>query len=430
MHYFSTNRKSPHASFREAVLKGQPDDMGLYFPSELVSLTHKFLDGFRNSPNEQIAFEVIRPYVGGDIPDRELFEICRETVDFDFPLVKLTESISTLELFHGPTLAFKDVGARFMSRCLRHFAAGRNRKTMVLVATSGDTGGAVAAGFHGVEGVEVVILYPSGKVSHVQELQLTTLGGNVTTLELQGTFDDCQAIAKQALADDELRSRVHLTSANSINVARWLPQQFYYFYALKQWQGQTPVISVPSGNFGNLASGILAHISGLPVKKFIAACNANDVVPRFINTAAYEPRPSIATISNAMDVGAPSNFVRILEMFEHDFPYLINKLEAASISDDTTAATMREVYAQCNYILDPHGAVGYRALADHIDRHPDQRGIFMETAHPVKFDSVNEILGTKVSVPDAVTDLMAKPKQSTLVGNDYNAVREMLLSKI
>ncbi|HQX56127.1 MAG TPA: threonine synthase [Pyrinomonadaceae bacterium] len=430
MHYFSTNRKSPHASFREAVLKGQPDDMGLYFPSELVSLTHKFLDGFRNSPNEQIAFEVIRPYVGGDIPDRELFEICRETVDFDFPLVKLTESISTLELFHGPTLAFKDVGARFMSRCLRHFAAGRNRKTMVLVATSGDTGGAVAAGFHGVEGVEVVILYPSGKVSHVQELQLTTLGGNVTTLELQGTFDDCQAIAKQALADDELRSRVHLTSANSINVARWLPQQFYYFYALKQWQGQTPVISVPSGNFGNLASGILAHISGLPVKKFIAACNANDVVPRFINTAAYEPRPSIATISNAMDVGAPSNFVRILEMFEHDFPYLINKLEAASISDDTTAATMREVYAQCNYILDPHGAVGYRALADHIDRHPDQRGIFMETAHPVKFDSVNEILGTKVSVPDAVTDLMAKPKQSTLVGNDYNAVREILLSKI
>lgn len=430
MHYFSTNRKSPHASFREAVLKGQPDDMGLYFPSELVSLTHKFLDGFRNSPNEQIAFEVIRPYVGGDIPDRELFEICRETVDFDFPLVKLTESISTLELFHGPTLAFKDVGARFMSRCLRHFAAVRNRKTMVLVATSGDTGGAVAAGFHGVEGVEVVILYPSGKVSHVQELQLTTLGGNVTTLELQGTFDDCQAIAKQALADDELRSRVHLTSANSINVARWLPQQFYYFYALKHWQGQTPVISVPSGNFGNLASGILAHISGLPVKKFIAACNANDVVPRFIKTAAYEPRPSIATISNAMDVGAPSNFVRILEMFEHDFPYLINKLEAASISDDTTAATMREVYAQCNYILDPHGAVGYRALADHIDRHPDQRGIFMETAHPVKFDSVNEILGTKVSVPDAVTDLMAKPKQSTLVGNDYNAVREILLSKI
>ena len=430
MHYFSTNRKSPHASFREAVLKGQPDDMGLYFPSELVSLTHKFLDGFRNSPNEQIAFEVIRPYVGGDIPDRELFEICRETVDFDFPLVKLTESISTLELFHGPTLAFKDVGARFMSRCLRHFAAVRNRKTMVLVATSGDTGGAVAAGFHGVEGVEVVILYPSGKVSHVQELQLTTLGGNVTTLELQGTFDDCQAIAKQALADDELRSRVHLTSANSINVARWLPQQFYYFYALKHWQGQTPVISVPSGNFGNLASGILAHISGLPVKKFIAACNANDVVPRFIKTAAYEPRPSIATISNAMDVGAPSNFVRILEMFEHDFPYLINKLEAASISDDTTAATMREVYAQCNYILDPHGAVGYRALADHIDRHPDQRGIFMETAHPVKFDSVNEILGTKVSVPDAVTDLLAKPKQSTLVGNDYNAVREILLSKI
>ena len=430
MHYFSTNRRSPHASFRDAVLNGQPDDKGLYFPSEIVSLTHDLLAALPDLPNEKIAFDVIRPYVGGEIPDDELFEICRQTVDFNFPLVTLTDNISALELFHGPTLAFKDVGARFMSRCLRYFSAQRRQKTVVLVATSGDTGGAVAAGFHGVEGVEVVILYPSGKVSNVQELQLTTLGGNVTTLELHGTFDDCQAIVKRALADDEIRSRHHLTSANSINIARWLPQQFYYFYAIKQWSGRPPIISVPSGNFGNLASGILAHISGLPVKKFIAACNANDVVPRFIKTSNYDPRPSVATISNAMDVGAPSNFVRILEIFEHDFPFLINKLEAVSISDAATAATMREVFAQCNYILDPHGAVGYRALADHIARHPDERGIFLETAHPVKFDSVNEIIGTAGEVPATVTELLSKQKQSIPVENDYDAVREILLSKL
>ncbi|MEQ1924213.1 MAG: threonine synthase, partial [Pyrinomonadaceae bacterium] len=292
MHYFSTNRVSPHVSFRDAVLNGQPDDRGLYFPSEIPRFSNGFVDRLADMANEQIAFDVIRPYVAGEIPDDTLFEICRETVNFDFPLVPITDRISTLELFHGPTLAFKDVGARFMSRCLRHFSQGNKEKTIVVVATSGDTGGAVAAGFHNVEGIEVVILYPKGKVSKVQELQLTTLGGNVTTLELHGNFDDCQTLAKQALADTELQSKVHLTSANSINVARWLPQQFYYFFALKQWRAEPPVISVPSGNFGNLASGILAHISGLPVKKFIAACNANDVVTRFLATENYEPHDS------------------------------------------------------------------------------------------------------------------------------------------
>ena len=280
-----------------------------------------------------------------------------------------------------------------MSRCLRHFSKDNQEKTIVIVATSGDTGGAVAAGFHGVEGIEVVILYPKDKVSKVQELQLTTLGGNVTTLELHGTFDDCQAIAKQALGDRDLRSKAHFTSANSINVARWLPQQFYYFYALKQWQGDPPVISVPSGNFGNLASGILAHISGLPIKKFIAACNANDVVPRFLQTENYQPLPSVATLSNAMDVGAPSNFVRILEVFDNKFVDLKEKLESVSVSDETTAATMCDVYERYGYTLDPHGAVGYRALADHLEKHPDSHGIFLETAHPVKFDSVGEIIG-------------------------------------
>ena len=430
MHYFSTNRKSPHVSFRDAVRRGQPDDKGLYFPAEIPKLADGLLGNLKTASNEQIAFDVIRPYVNGEMPDDILFDICGETVNFDFPLVHLTDQISTLELFHGPTLAFKDVGARFMSRCLRYFSQGSSEKTIVLVATSGDTGGAVAAGFHGVEGIEVVILYPKGKVSNVQELQLTTLGGNVTTLELRGTFDDCQALAKRALADGDLQARVNLTSANSINVARWLPQQFYYFYALKQWDGEPPVVSVPSGNFGNLASGVLAHISGLPVKQFIAACNANDVVPRFLLTADYQTRPSVATLSNAMDVGAPSNFVRVLEIFDNDFLDLKAKLEAVSVTDEMTAATMREVYEKYGYILDPHGAVGYRALADYLDRHPGERGIFLETAHPVKFDSVNEIIGTQGAIPAAVNDLFSKEKVSTKMGDDYDALRAILLSRI
>ncbi len=430
MHYFSTNRKSPHVSFRDAVLNGQPDDKGLYFPSEIPRLATEFLSDLKNLSNEQIAFDVIRPYINGEIPYEILFEICRETVNFEFPLTPLTDRISTLELFHGPTLAFKDVGARFMSRCLRYFSRDSTTKTIVIVATSGDTGGAVAAGFHGVEGIEVVILYPSGKVSKVQELQLTTLGGNVTTLELHGNFDDCQALAKRALADGDLQSQVQLTSANSINVARWLPQQFYYFYALKQWDGEPPVISVPSGNFGNLASGIFANISGLPIKKFIAACNANDVVPRFLQTQNYDPHESVTTLSNAMDVGAPSNFVRILEIFDNNFVDLTAKLESVSVTDEATAATMWEVYEKYDYILDPHGAVGYRALADHLEHYPDQCGIVLETAHPVKFDSVNEILGTQGQIPDSVTELFVKEKMSIKMGDDYDALREILISKI
>ncbi|MBK6750190.1 MAG: threonine synthase [Acidobacteria bacterium] len=430
MHYFSTNRTSAHASFCEAVLAGQPSDKGLYFPSEIPKLAPDFVSGMYDRSNEQIAFEVIRPFVGGEIPDEKLFDICRETVDFAFPLVEITDRISTLELFHGPTLAFKDIGARFMSRCLRYFSKDNKEKTVVVVATSGDTGGAVAAGFHGVEGIEVVILYPKGKVSKVQELQLTTLGGNVTTLELRGNFDDCQALAKQALSDGDIQSKVNLTSANSINVARWLPQQFYYFYALKQWSGEPPVISVPSGNFGNLASGILAHISGLPVNRFIAACNANDVVPRYLRTEHYEPRRSVATLSNAMDVGSPSNFVRILEIFDNKFVDLSEGLESVSITDEITSSTMRDVFAQCNYILDPHGAVGYRALADYLNRHRGLRGIFLETAHPVKFDSVDQIIGTQGDVPASVVSLMLREKQSIEIDNDYSQVKDILLSKI
>ncbi|MBA2334164.1 MAG: threonine synthase, partial [Blastocatellia bacterium] len=343
MRYFSTNRNSPHVSFREAVLTGQPEDKGLYFPETIPNLSADFLETFYGKSNEQIAFEVIKPYVSDSIPDEKLFDICSETVNFTFPLVEISENISALELFHGPTLAFKDVGARFMSRCLQYFSLERSEITIVIVATSGDTGGAVANGFYGIEGVEVIILYPKGKVSKVQELQLTTLGGNVTTLELHGTFDDCQALAKKALVDTELQT-IFLTSANSINVARWLPQQFYYFYALKHWQGAPPVIAVPSGNFGNICAGLLANASGLPATKFIAACNSNDVIPRFMNSGVLEPTMSVSTLSNAMDVGDPSNFVRILEMFDNKIASLRERLEAVSVSDKETAETMREVY--------------------------------------------------------------------------------------
>jgi threonine synthase len=430
MQYFSTNRRSPEATFREAVLRGQPDDKGLYFPASIPRLPDGFVDRLSGRSNEELAFDVIRPFVGGSIPDDKLHSICAETVNFPFPLVPISDRISALELFHGPTLAFKDVGARFMSRCLRHFAEERAGKTVVIVATSGDTGGAVANGFHGVEEIEVIILYPKGRVSKVQELQLTTLGGNVTTLELRGSFDECQAIAKRALADTDLKTKAFLTSANSINVARWLPQQFYYFYALKQWQHESPpVVAVPSGNFGNLASGILTSISGLPFSSFVAACNANDVVPEFFKTGDYNPKPSVPTLSNAMDVGDPSNFVRILEMFGQDATDLKERMTAVSVSDGRTAETMRDVHCNYGYILDPHGAVAYAALADDLEKHSETRGIILETAHPVKFDSVAEIIGNEAEAPASISELFTKQKTVTEIGPDYDTVREIIMEK-
>jgi threonine synthase len=428
MQYFSTNRKSPTVSFREAVLNGQPDDKGLYFPAVVPQFPAHLLGNLADLSEAEVAFAVIKPYIGNSIPDEKLFEICRETVDSPFPLVEISDKISALELFHGPTLAFKDIGARFMSHCLRHFSAENSQKTVVIVATSGDTGGAVANGFHNNEGIEVVILYPKSKVSRVQELQLTTLGGNVITLEVQGTFDDCQFLAKQALSDADLREKVILTSANSINVARWLPQQFYYLFALKQWDGPSPIISVPSGNFGNLAAGMLANRSGLPIERFIAACNANDVVPEFFKTGNYIPKPSVSTLSNAMDVGDPSNFVRILEMF--DEAVLRQTLEAISISDDRTAETMRRVHHDYGYILDPHGAVAYAALVDHLENHRDSRGFILETAHPIKFDSVESIIGNHIVMPESVKKLEARTKHSIEIDASYEKVKEVVLSRI
>jgi threonine synthase len=436
MQYFSTNRKSAHASFREAVLRGQPDDKGLYFPEAVPKLSDDFWRDFSDKSKAQIAFEVIKPYVGEEISDETLYRICAETVDFDFPLVPITDRIATLELFHGATLAFKDVGARFMSRCLAEFAKEKSEKAIVIVATSGDTGGAVANGFYGVEGVEVVILYPQGKVSRVQELQLTTLGKNINALEVRGNFDDCQALAKTALADEELKRKVFITSANSINVARWLPQQFYYFFAFQQLQTRNhesetanPVICVPSGNFGNICAGILAHVSGMPCAKFVAATNANDVVPRFLETGKMETKKAVATLSNAMDVANPSNFVRILEIFGRDYLNLKKKMEAVSVSDETTAETMRRVYEKYGYVLDPHGAVGFYAFEKYLENNPEQKGFFLETAHPVKFDSVEKIIGASVEMPESVKDLLSRPKQSIEIEADYGDLKEILIKK-
>lgn len=432
MKYFSTNHKSEKASFKEATIKGQAPDKGLYFPEHVPLIPAHLIAHIESYSNEAIAYEVIAPYVGGEIPKADLQRIVAETVNFEIPLVPINNDIFSLELFHGPTLAFKDVGARFMSRCLGYFVKGNDKKITVLVATSGDTGGAVANGFYDVEGVDVVILYPSGKVSSVQEKQLTTLGKNIHALEVKGTFDDCQQMVKNAFADEDLNKQLFLTSANSINVARWLPQQFYYLLAYKQWADKSnpPVITVPSGNFGNICAGILAHVSGLPVKHFIAACNANDIVPIYMETELYAPKKAVATLSNAMDVGDPSNFVRILQLFNHQFIDLKKVLSSVSITDDETKTTIQSVYKDYGYLLDPHGAVGYLALEQYLQQHKDQKGIILETAHPVKFyDVVEPVIGKPVSVPGSIQQQLLLEKKSTVIEADTRLLKDYLLSK-
>jgi threonine synthase len=417
--------------FKEATINGQAPDRGLYFPESIPSIDRELVRNIGSFSEAELAFRVIRPYVGESIPEKDLVQIVSETVNFPIPLVGLTASIYSLELFHGPTLAFKDVGARFMSRCLGYFVKDRKQHVTVLVATSGDTGGAVANGFYDVEGVEVVILYPSGKVSPVQEMQLTTLGKNIHALEVEGSFDDCQQMVKNAFADHDVRGRRFLTSANSINVARWLPQQFYYFFAYKQWPDKTrpPVVSVPSGNFGNICAGILASHSGLPIKHFIAACNANDVVPQYLLTREFRPMQAIATLSNAMDVGNPSNFVRVLEIFGHRFPELAERLSAASITDAETEEAIRQAYAQLGYTLDPHGAVGYLALTRYLAAHPGEAGLFLETAHPVKFPgTVEKNTGLAPAIPPPVQQMMGSKKVSVLMKPGYESLKEYLLS--
>lgn len=431
MLYYSLNKQSPNVDFKQATIAGQAPDKGLYFPESIPQLDKYFIEHIEQYSNEEIAFTIIKPYVGNTIPDEELKIIIKETVNFNIPLVKINEHISSLELFHGPTLAFKDIGARFMSRCLGYFLKNSDKKVTVLVATSGDTGGAVANGFYDVDGVEVVVLYPSKKVSAVQEAQIATLGKNIHALEIDGTFDDCQQMVKQAFTDTELNEQLFLTSANSINVARWLPQQFYYFFAYKQWKltyTEPPIIAVPSGNFGNICAGILAYTSGLPVKHFIAACNANKVVPDYLLTEKYEPKPAVATISNAMDVGNPSNFIRILEIFNHQFVALKNLLSSCSITDDETKQTIEQVYQQHNYLLDPHGAVGYFALQKELAaQQPNTKGFILETAHPVKFnDSIIAILGKNVLAEIEEKLLLTGTKNSIELPNSFNALKSYL----
>ncbi|WEK35787.1 MAG: threonine synthase [Candidatus Pseudobacter hemicellulosilyticus] len=429
MQYYSLNGQSPAVDFKQATIQGQAPDKGLYFPEKIPAFGKELVGNIEAYSREKIAFQAIRPYVGGTIPDAELERIVAETVSFEIPLVKVNDNIYSLELFHGPTLAFKDIGARFMSRCLGYFARERKEKVIVLVATSGDTGGAVAHGFYDVPGVDVVILYPSGKVSSVQEKQLTTLGKNIHALEVEGSFDDCQQLVKQAFTDKELTSKLFLTSANSINVARWLPQQFYYLFAYQQWfdKHRPPVISVPSGNFGNICAGLLAHRSGLPVRHFIAACNANNAVTEYLHTGEFQAKKAVPTISNAMDVGNPSNFVRILELFNKEFGALRSVLSSESISDVETKKTIRQVYSSYQYLPDPHGAVGYLALERYLEKHPGVKGIFLETAHPVKFyDVVEPVIGANVGLPAAVAGLMDKKKQSTLIPAEYEALKAAL----
>jgi len=431
MKYFSLNKQSPIVNFREATLLGQAPDKGLYFPERIPVHTSDFINQLKNLTKEDIAFSVMQPFVGDTIPAEELFRIVCETVNFPFPLKSIHENIASLELYHGPTFAFKDVGARFMSRCLSYFSSNQSNKTTILVATSGDTGGAVANGFLGVEGIDVIILYPSGKVSPVQELQLTTCGENITALEIDGSFDDCQAMVKSAFADKDINAAMQLSSANSINVARWLSQQIYYFLAHQQWEhDMPPVISVPSGNFGNLCAGIMAHQTGLPVKHFIAACNVNDAVPDYLQTGIFNAKPTIPTISNAMDVGNPSNFVRILELMNQDYTAFSSLVSGCTISDETTIQTIREVYQQYDYLLDPHGAVAYAGLKQFQQNHTNSKGYILETADPIKFpDAVTAAIGVAPTIPLAAMGLFTKEKRSIPMLNDYASFKEYLLSK-
>ncbi len=428
MKYYSLNNKSHKVTFKEAVIQGLAPDSGLYFPEIINPLSDTFFDKIENLGNEEIAFEAIQQFVGNEIPETELKQIIKETLCFDFPVVQVEENVFSLELFHGPTMAFKDVGARFMSRCLGFFNQNSNSKVTVLVATSGDTGGAVASGFLGVKNVEVVILYPSGKVSDIQERQLTTLEKNITALEVDGVFDDCQDMVKRAFSDTDLAFK-NLTSANSINIARWLPQMFYFFFAYKELKkyGKPLVVSCPSGNFGNICAGILAKRLGLPIAHFVAATNVNDTVPQFMRNGNYEPKPSIATLSNAMDVGNPSNFIRIQELYNNDLKLFKKDFSAFSFTDKETQNAMQDIYSNTKYISEPHGAVGYLGLKKELEYHPRSIGVFLETAHPIKFSAIVETyLGIKLTIPNQIKSVLDEEKVSIKI-ESYEELKSFLL---
>ncbi|MFS4457439.1 threonine synthase [Maribacter sp. 2304DJ31-5] len=429
MNFYSLNNKAPNVSFKEAVINGIAPDKGLYFPERITALPASFFERIQDLSDQEIAYTAILQFVDGEIPNVILKEILKEVLDFEFPVIPIEKNVGTLELFHGPTMAFKDVGARFMAQCLGYFSRESKEEITVLVATSGDTGGAVANGFLGVDGVNVVILYPSGKVSDIQERQLTTLGQNIRALEVNGTFDDCQAMVKTAFLDEDLLAQLKLTSANSINVARWLPQLFYFLFAYKQAKKENKeiVFSVPSGNFGNICAGMVAQRLGMPVKHFVAATNVNDTVPKFMATQNYDPKPSTATISNAMDVGDPSNFVRIRHLYQDNFEALKHNLSSFSFTDTETKKAILEIYQNSGYMADPHGAVGYLGLKKYQAVYPDTYGIFLETAHPVKFlDIVEDTISIKLEIPAQIQKVMDKEKESVKI-ETYQELKGFLL---
>lgn len=429
MQFYSLNHSSPKVSFKEAVIKGIAPDKGLYFPERIPKIDKKIFDRIDDYSNQELAYEMIKEFVGDDIPAADLKSIIEDTLNFDFPLVPIEEGVFCLELFHGPTMAFKDVGGRFMARCLSYFNKKQTTEVTVLVATSGDTGGAVASGFLGVKGVNVLILYPSGKVSEVQEKQLTTLGQNIKALEVDGTFDDCQAMVKTAFLDTEITDTIQLTSANSINVARWLPQMFYFAFAYKQLKDRSKklVFSTPSGNFGNICAGFMAQQIGLPINHFIASTNANRVVPNFMVNGVYEPLKSVATISNAMDVGDPSNFIRIREIFKDNFKQLQKNLSSYSFSDYQTREAMQDVHTETGYVMDPHGAVGYLGLKQYLKEQKKTQGIFLETAHPVKFlDVVEPVIQKRIPYPPQIEEIMDRKKVADSIST-YDELKAFLL---
>lgn len=434
MEYYSTNKQAPIANLSKAVVKGLAEDRGLYMPERINKLPKEFFDNIEKLSFQEIAYRVADAFFGEDVEAEALKKIVYDTLAFDCPVVKVSDNIYSLELFHGPTLAFKDVGARFMARMLQYIAsreAADNSKTVnVLVATSGDTGSAVANGFLGVEGIHVYVLYPKGKVSKIQESQFTTLGKNITAIEIDGVFDDCQALVKNAFMDEELNKHMKLTSANSINVARFLPQAFYYFnaYARMKEQGLADnlVICVPSGNFGNITAALFGHAMGLPIKRFIAANNANDIFYKYLKSGKYEPKPSIQTLANAMDVGDPSNFARILDLYGNSHERITSLISGATYSDERISETMQECYKSSGYILDPHGACGYQALKELLK--PDETGVFCETAHPAKFkEKVDEILNTNIEIPERLAAFMRGTKLSIPMSKDFETFKKFLM---
>jgi threonine synthase len=431
MKYYSTNKIAKEATLQQAVVKGLASDKGLFMPEQIKTLPQSFFDNIENLSFQEIAYVVADAFFGEDVDAESLKEIVYDTLSFDAPIVKVTENIYSLELFHGPTLAFKDVGARFMSRLLGYFIKKEGTENVnVLVATSGDTGSAVANGFLGVKGIRVFVLYPKGKVSPIQECQFTTLGQNITALEIDGTFDDCQALVKNAFMDEDLNKKHKLTSANSINVARFLPQAFYYFYAYAQLKKlgkeKEMVVCVPSGNFGNITAGLFGKKMGLPIKRFIASNNANDIFFNYLQTGEYNPRPSIATLANAMDVGDPSNFARILDLYNNDVNAIRNEISGARYSDEEIASTMNICRKETNYILDPHGACGYQALKDGLKE--NEIGVFLETAHPAKFlEKVEEILNEKIEIPEKLQSFMKGTKQSIEMSKNFESFKSFLM---